>query len=113
MIDRALHGPDAARDAKTRAVLEAWLKRPRTDVFVDLRGKVPACGSQACNPLPVEPRPPSDFLWQLDPFQLFGGGIGTIETAGVDYTPPYWMARYFGVIQEPLVLPHLKDGRKK
>lgn len=102
MIDRALHGPNIGRDAETRASLDAWLTRPRTDVFVDWRGKVPSCGStnEACNPLPVAARPPSDFLWQLDPYQLSGGGAGVIETAGVDYLLPYWMARYYGVIVE-------------
>jgi hypothetical protein len=51
-------------------------------------------------------------MWQLDPFQLFGGGSGVIETAVIDYTLPYWMARYFGVVQEPLVIPVLHDPRK-
>jgi hypothetical protein len=39
----------------------------------------------------------TDFLWQRSPFQLVGGGIGNIETAGIDYILPYWMARYYGV----------------
>ena len=91
MIDRALHGPDAARDGETRSLLEAWLKRPRTDIYVDLRGRFPACGSpdQACQPIPVELRPTTDFLWQRSPFQLYGGGSGTIESAGIDYILPY------------------------
>jgi hypothetical protein len=36
----------------------------------------------------------------LDPFQLSGGGDGIIETAGVDYILPYWMARYYRVEKE-------------
>jgi len=90
MIDRALHGADARRDAETRQLLEAWLKRPRTDVPVDLRGTVPSCGSpdQACTPLPVQRRMTTDFLWQRSPFQLTGGGSGTIEGAGIDYILP-------------------------
>lgn len=100
MIDRALHGPNVARDSETRADLEAWLKRPRRDNFVDLRGRIPSCGNAdlACHPIPVDERPPSDFLWQLNPFQLDGGGSGVIETAGIDYLLPYWMARYYGVL---------------
>lgn len=103
MIDRALHGPNLARDAETRAALDAWLTRPRTDVFVDWAGRIPSCGNpnEACNPLPVAARPPSDFLWQLDPYQLSGGGSGVVETAGIDYLLPYWMARYYGVITLP------------
>ena len=108
MIDRALHGPDANRDAEVRASLDAWLQRPRTDGFVDLRGKYPACSSnEACNPIPVAERPPSDFLWQLDPYQLSGGGSGIIETAGIDYTLPFWMARFYGVISPALPHPHI------
>jgi hypothetical protein len=104
MIDRALHGPNTARDAETRAELDAWLKRPRSDVFVDWRGKIAPCGApnEACSPLAVEQRPPSDFLWQLDPFQLSGGGGGVIETAGIDYLLPYWMARYYRVVAGPV-----------
>ena len=103
MIDRALHGPNRVRDAETRADLDAWLKRPRRDVFVDWRGTFPSCGDPelACHPIPVEDRPPSDFVWQLNPFQLDGGGSGIIETAGIDYILPYWMGRYYGVVREP------------
>lgn len=103
MIDRALHGPNAARDAETRGDLDAWLGRPRTDIFVDSAGIFPSCGNpnEACKPVPIALRPPSDFLWQLDPYQLSGGGSGIIETAGIDYILPYWMARYYGVEPRP------------
>ena len=74
MIDRALHGPDPRRDAATRDLLDAWLKRPRADFYVDLHGKVKTCGSDACDPVPVDLRPPSDFVWQISPFQIVGGG---------------------------------------
>ena len=106
MIDRALHAPDAARDAETVAMLDAWLQRPKRDVFVDLRGKLPACNSpdEACSPVPVAQRPTTDFLWQRSPFQLDGGGAGTVESAGIDYILPYWMARYFGVESGIVVL---------
>ena len=98
MIDRALRGPDAARDAETRALLDQWLERPRRDFYVDVSAKVAACGSEACLPVPVPLRPPATFLWEVDPFQLKGGGSGIIENAGVDYILPYWMARYYGAI---------------
>jgi uncharacterized protein (TIGR03437 family) len=98
MIDRALRGPNAARDAETRRLLDAWLERPRLDFYVDLSKTVPVCGSEACDPIPVPLRPPTDFIWQRNPFQLAGGGSGFIESAGIDYILPYWMARYYGVI---------------
>jgi hypothetical protein len=100
MIDRALNGPNDARDADTREMLDEWLLRPRRDLPVDLRGVYPACGSPdiACAPVPIVDRPRTDFLWQRSPFLLVGQGAGTIETAGIDYILPYWMGRYYGTI---------------
>ncbi len=97
VIDRGLNGPNAARDAETSMLLDQWLQRPRRDPTVDLTSKVTVCGSQACQPIPVPLRVPTDFLWQRSPFQLTGGAQGTVETAGIDYILPYWMARYYGV----------------
>jgi hypothetical protein len=100
MIDRALSGPNDARDADTRRMLDDWLLRPRRDLPTDLRGIYPACGSpdQACVPIPIVDRPRTDFLWQRSPFQLVGQGSGTIETAGIDYILPYWMGRYYSTV---------------
>jgi hypothetical protein len=100
MLDRGVQGPDGRRDAETRALLAAWLQRPRRDAWVDWRGVYPACGrpDQACAPVRVEDRVRTDFLWQRSPFGLVGGGDGTIEGAGIDYLLPYWMARYYGVL---------------
>lgn len=100
MIDRAVRGPDADRDAETRALLEAWLRRPLVDQWVDWRGVYPSCVEEdrACEPLPVQDRVRTDFLWQRSPFLLYGGGSGTIESPGIDYILPYWMARYYGVL---------------
>src|SRR5262249_36725056 len=75
-----------------------WLQRPKRDKFVDLTNVVPLCGSDACQPVPVPLRPPTDYLWQRNPFQVSGGGSGLIESAGIDYILPYWMGRYYGVI---------------
>jgi hypothetical protein len=101
MIDRAVSGANGQRDAQTQSLLDAWLLRPRTDVYRDFSGQFASCGgNEACSPLPVEDRVTTDFLWQRDPFALSGGGQGTIETAGIDYILPYWMGRYYGVITE-------------
>ena len=97
MIDRALRGPDAVRDAETRMLLDQWLLRPQRDIYVDLSSAVKVCGSEACEVVPVPLRPPTDFLWQRNPYQL-AGGSGLREGAGIDYILPYWMARYYGVI---------------
>jgi hypothetical protein len=103
MIDRALRGPDERRDAATREMLESWLQRPRRDLWRDWRNdpRFPACGAdRACEPLPISARICTDFLWQRSPFLLWGGGEGRIESAGIDYILPYWMARFHGVIRE-------------
>jgi hypothetical protein len=100
MIDRALNGPSEPRDSETRQMLDDWLLRPRRDFPIDLRGIYPACEAedQACEAIPVVDRPRTDFLWQRSPFQLIGHGTGRIETAGIDYILPYWMARYYGIV---------------
>ncbi len=99
LVERALEGPDAARDRDTRRYLRLWLARPRRDYYVDLRSKYAECGAnRACNAVPVDERPNTDFLWQRSPFQLFGGVDGTVETAAIDYLLSYWMARYYGVL---------------
>ena len=99
LIDRAVNGPASSRDARIRSNLDQWLTRPRRDEWIDLRGRYRACGEdQACDPIPVAQRVRTDFLWQRSPFLLYGGGSGTIEAAGIDYTLPYWMARYYRVL---------------
>ena len=99
MIDRAIKGPDDKRDSETVDYLKAWLQRPRRDPFVDLRGTVKACGDdKACDIIPIEQRPTTDFLWQRSPFLLFGGGAGLVEGPGIDFILPYWMARFYGLL---------------
>ena len=98
VIDLALNGPNAGRDAQTLQYLDGWLLRLRRDFNVDLSSSVPVCGSQSCTPVPVWLRPNTDFLWQRSPYELsVTGGAGIIETAGIDYILPYWMARYYGL----------------
>jgi len=100
MIDRALKGPNSARDTETITLLSLWLQRPRRDYYVDLRSRYPACDTdRSCIPIDVNDRVNTDFLWQRSPFLLFGGGAGTIETAAIDYILPYWMARYYALPQ--------------
>jgi len=98
LIDHALTAPDPRRDAEALELLDLWRKRPRRDFYVDRANEVAVCNGQACEPLPVDRRVPTDFLWQRSPFQLAGGGGGVIGNAGVDYILPYWMARYYGLL---------------
>lgn len=98
LVDRALNGPNAARDANAVALINQWLQRPSYDFTVNLQGVVPSCDGSACNPIPVALRPPDSYLWQESPYQLSAGGSGVIQSSGVDYLLPYWMARYYGVV---------------
>jgi len=52
---------------------------------------------RSCVIIPVPQRPNTDFLWQRSPRLLYGGGDGTVETAGIDYILSYWMARYYQI----------------
>src|SRR6266850_2526811 len=98
MIDCAVKGRDSRRDQQTMEFLEAWLQRPRRDPFVDLRGTFKARSEdRASTVIPIPQRPTTDFLWQRSPFLLYGGGVGLVEGAGIDFILPYWMARFFGV----------------
>ncbi|HEY7336317.1 MAG TPA: hypothetical protein VH639_15610 [Bryobacteraceae bacterium] len=110
LIDRALNGPSAARDAEAGILLQEWLARPMRDNYVNLSSTVQVCGPEACQPVPVPLRPPTDFLWQRDPFQLMGGLSGTIESAGIDYILPYWMGRSCGAFSSSAVQPAAAPG---
>src|SRR5262249_26486268 len=112
MIDRALRGPDAARDAETVKLLSDYLDRDdrntsmglpiRRDFTVDHRDDpaVDKCktlftdpGTKkplivACKALPVQQRINTDFLWQRSPHQLAAFGSGTVESSGLDYALP-------------------------
>ena len=99
MIDRALRGPNGGRDRNTNDYLGLWLLRSRRDYYTDVSSKYTACGAnEACGIVAVNDRPNTDFLWQRSAQLLYGGGDGTIETAGIDYLLPYWMGRYYGVV---------------
>ena len=101
MIDRALRGANAPRDAQTVELLEQVRARGLRDKTIDSRGRYKACGqNRACDPIPIAARVYTDFLWQRDPFALHQDGDERIEHSGLDYVLPYWMARYYGVIKE-------------
>src|SRR5215469_9518242 len=62
LIDRALSGANAPRDAETVGLMDEWLQRSPRDFTVDVSKTVATC-TEACAPVPVAIRPPADFLW--------------------------------------------------
>lgn len=58
----------------------------------------PKTTTEALYAIPVEKRPPTDFLWQRDPFQLDGSMDPKWQPPGVDIVLPYWMARYYKLV---------------
>jgi hypothetical protein len=105
IVDRALGAVNFTRDAELCALLGQWLQRPRRAAYVDLTSVLPMCGAGACSVVPIVLRPPSDYLWQRNPFQVSGGSYEIVENAGIDYILPYWMGRYYGVIAPDPVQP--------
>jgi len=110
IVDHGLNGANADRDAETLELLDQWLLRPRRDLPVDLTNTVAVCGSQACKPIPVPLRVPDEFIWQVSPYQLTSGGTGLIETGGIDYILPFWMAQYYSVTPAFSVQPSAAAG---
>lgn len=60
---------------------------------------------RASRPLPVERRPPADFLWQRSPTDLDGVQGDTWREPGVDFLTPYWMLRYYTEVVIPASTP--------
>ena len=105
VIDRALIGPNAERDAETARLLAQWLERPRRDFYVDVRGKYKSCGDdQTCDPIPVPERVRTDFLWQRSPFLSYGGGSGRVEGARHRFHP--------AVLDGPVLRSQLRSARR-
>jgi len=60
---------------------------------------------RALDPLPVDQRPESDFIWQRDPYTLDGSWSAGHIDPGVDYLLPYWMIRYYTEVNPPVHEP--------
>jgi hypothetical protein len=45
-------------------------------------------------PIPLHLRPPSNYFWRSNPYQLSGGGSGATLLPGPDFRVVYWMSRW-------------------
>ncbi len=110
-----LSRPRSELEHEVRGQLALWLQRSRIFQPFDHRGdtsletvRYPGLsggGKERISrqPLPVDARPSTDFLWQRSPFKLVGDlavprDIG-IRPPGVDFVLVYWLARRLGVVQ--------------
>ncbi len=113
MIDRAITGPSPTRDAVTASLLEQWLQYarrgsatatlPLNRPWTAPAGLYPRDQSHAdrtAGVVAVRDRPVTDFLWQRTPQSISSSGSGTTEYPGVDYLLPYWMARFYRVVND-------------
>jgi hypothetical protein len=45
-------------------------------------------------PIPIEVRPPSSYVWRSNPYEPNGGGDGSTLGAGIDFRWAYWLGRF-------------------
>lgn len=50
--------------------------------------------SIAVEPVPMRIRPPSNYHWRSNPYQVNGGGDGSNVMPGVDFRIAYWLGRW-------------------
>lgn len=77
-----------------------WMERlqDRFPWIAEIIGNV---NPQALDPYPVDEQCSTDFLWQRNMWSISCGGENLRHVdPGVDYLIAYWMARYYGVIDE-------------
>lgn len=48
----------------------------------------------AAHPLPFAVRPPSNYTWRSNPYQVNGGGSGTVALSAVDFRFVVWLGRW-------------------
>ncbi|MCA9522340.1 MAG: hypothetical protein KC609_15270 [Myxococcales bacterium] len=62
--------------------------------------------------LPIGLRPYEGFVWQRSPFELSRSGIGNEQAPPAEFTEPFWIARYYGLLTngDKQVLAWKSDG---
>jgi hypothetical protein len=45
-------------------------------------------------PVPMRLRPPSNYHWRSNPYQVNGGGDGSQVMSGVDFRVVWWLGRW-------------------
>jgi hypothetical protein len=76
---------------------------PYLAIAVDNTGKYeenPECPGLSKTAIDVSERVPASFLWERNPWKLKEDAVPNYIYPGVDYLITYWMARYYGYLEE-------------
>jgi hypothetical protein len=102
-----------AMGARVKNELQRWTLRPRRgfDITNSTDPTIPKAPYSsplftqgqgaplyATEPVPIEKRPFTDFLWQRDPFNLDGGASPYEQSTGTDMILPFWLAKSYGFL---------------
>ena len=97
-------------DQCERDVIFAGVTVPGPDITAPCSGNRPECpaangecvDAQMRDALPMHLREYADFAWQRNPYALGGAQSmeGRRQSAGLDFTEEYWVARQYGVVPE-------------
>ena len=95
--------PNASRDGETAAYLDRMASAAAPRLFRGPGRPISLLRQlrlKSCDPLPDPLASPTNFLGKSARSNLDDGGSGLIEGGGIDYILPYWMARYYGVVND-------------
>lgn len=76
---------------------------PYLAIAVDNTAKYPEnseCSGLSKTAIDVKDRVPASFLWEKNPWKLKEDAIPNFVYPGVDYLIAYWMARYYGYLED-------------
>lgn len=101
--DLSLNTPaDVRIETASQAELDIC-STPVTVLGINIPVDKPDPNVKYANPAPpVMERPPDNWIWEKDPFAAVRapGDAGHQQYTALDYTEPYWVARYFGFLPD-------------
>lgn len=106
-VDLRVDTPPGVELAPASAQEIAFCSQPVTILGVQIpMGSFDPHALYAVPAPPVMERPPDNWMWEKDPFAQarLPGDAGHQQYTGLDYTEPYWEARYFGFLPDTHVV---------
>lgn len=102
-VDLTKNPPPGITIEKASAAELAACSQPITILGITIPVGSPDPNTLYSHPAPpIMQRPPDNWNWEKDPFQTVhvAGDAGHQQYFGLDYTEPYWVARYFGLLPD-------------